>query len=81
VKYVMKKKLTVKEYRKADVRIRRIFWLKPTTGVVLPHGPSRTWIVRLGGLSEDQATAILQAAVDAGVPLEPGWKSGWGLSS
>jgi len=68
------KKLTKKEFDRADVRIRRSFGLGPTTSLVLPHGPSRTWIVELGALNEDQVTAVLLAAGAAGVPLDQPWQ-------
>jgi len=65
--------MTKKEFQKADVRLRRDFGLPPTTSIVLPHGPSRTWIVELGALREDQVSAILLAAVNAGVKLNQSW--------
>jgi hypothetical protein len=61
--------LTKKEFRKADVRLRRMFGLQPTTMVILPL-PSRTWFVELHSLSESQVEKVLRAAVDAGVVLE-----------
>ena len=62
--------MTKKEFQKADTRLRRRLGLATTTDVILPSTPSRTWVVRLAGLTEEQAAAVVTAAVVAGVHVE-----------
>ena len=61
--------LNKKDFQKADRRISRRFGLPRFTPAFLPHVPTRTFIIQLGGLTEEQTVAILQAAVESGVPL------------